>query len=99
MKKTTAMDRALTISEIARAAGVSVMTVSRVLNGRPDVAPATRERIQRVMAESGYARNRAAAALCKGRAGLIDLVVVALDSAYHLEIIRGVEERLEPTGF
>lgn len=88
-----------TIAEIARAAGVSVMTVSRVLNGRPDVAAATRERILRVVAERGYTRNRAATALRKGRAGLIDLVVVALDSAYHLEIIRGVEERLEPTGF
>ncbi len=88
-----------TVTEIARAAGVSAMTVSRVLNGRPDVAPATRERVQRIAAERGYARNRAAAALRNGRAGLIDLVVLALDNAYHLEIIRGVEERLEPTGF
>src|SRR5581483_11094114 len=88
-----------TVTEIARAAGVSAMTVSRVLNGRPDVAPATRERIQRMVAERGYARNRAASALRNGRAGLIDLVVVALDNGYHLEIIRGVEERLEPTGF
>lgn len=99
MKKTVAMDRALTITEIAEAAGVSAMTVSRVLNGRPDVAPATRERIERVVAERGYARNRAAAALRKGRSGLIDLVVVALDNAYHMEIIRGVEEHLEPTGY
>jgi LacI family transcriptional regulator len=97
--KTSALDGVLTMSEIAKAAGVSVMTVSRVLNGRPDVATATRERIQRVVAERGYARNRAAAALRSGRSGLIDLVVVTLDSAYHLEIIRGVEERLESTGF
>ena len=99
MKKRAAHGRAPTISEIAEEIGVSAMTVSRVLNGRPDVAPATRERIERVVAERGYARNRAASALRKGRSGLIDLVVVALDSAYHLEIIRGVEERLEPTGF
>jgi LacI family transcriptional regulator len=97
--KAAGIDRALTITEIAEAAGVSAMTVSRVLNGRPDVAAATRERIQRVVAERGYARNRAATALRKGRRGLIDLVVVALDTAYQLEIIRGVEEHLEPTGF
>lgn len=99
MKKMTEDERAPTIAEIAELTGVSAMTVSRVLNGRPDVAAATRERIQRVAAERGYARNRAAAALRKGHSGLIDLVVVALDSAYHMEIIRGVEERLEPTGF
>lgn len=98
MKKDDA-NRALTIAEIARASGVSAMTVSRVLNGRPDVAPATRERIERVVAERGYARNRAAAALRQGRSGVIDLMVNALDSAYHLEIIRGVEEHLEPTGY
>jgi LacI family transcriptional regulator len=99
MKKITADDRARTIAEIAKAAGVSAMTVSRALNGRPDVAPATRERIERLAAEWGYARNRAAAALRKGHSGIIDLVVNALDSAYHLEIIRGVEEHLEPTGY
>lgn len=75
------------------------MTVSRVLNGRPDVAPATRERIQRLVAKHGYVRNRAAVALRRGRSGLIDLVDVALDNSYHLKLIRGVEERLEPTGY
>lgn len=99
MAKSAANDRARTISAIAEAAGVSAMTVSRALNGRPDVAPETRERIQRLAAEWGYARNRAAAALRKGSSGMIDLVVDTLDSAYHLAIIRGVEEHLEPTGY
>ncbi len=97
--QTSPDEAALTIAEIAKEIGVSAMTVSRVINGRPDVAPATRERVQRLVAERGYTRNRAASALRKGRSGLIDLVVVSLDSAYHLEIIRGVEERLESTGF
>jgi LacI family transcriptional regulator len=88
-----------TIYEIARAAGVSAMTVSRVLNGRPDVAPATRERVLQVVNEHGYLRNRAAAALGRGRSGLIDLVDVSLDNSYHLQLIRGVEEYLEPTGY
>ncbi|MGD0440752.1 MAG: LacI family DNA-binding transcriptional regulator [Acidimicrobiales bacterium] len=88
----------LTIREIAETAGVSAMTVSRVLNKRPDVAPATRERIEQIVAESGFVRSRAARAMRKGRHGLIDLVVLSLDSPYILEIIRGVEEALEPTG-
>src|SRR5947208_3276318 len=44
----------LTMSQIAAAAGVSVPTVSKVINQRADVAPATRERVQRVMEEYGY---------------------------------------------
>jgi LacI family transcriptional regulator len=91
-------EQRLTIREIAEAAGVSAMTVSRVLNKRPDVAPATREKIEQLVAEAGFVRSRAARAMRKGRHGLIDLVVLSLDSAYILEIIRGVEEALEPTG-
>jgi LacI family transcriptional regulator len=85
--------------EIAQAAGVSPMTVSRVLNKRPDVSPGTRHKIEQLVAESGFVRSRAATAMRKGRHGLIDLVVLSLDSAYILEIIRGVEEALEPTGY
>ncbi len=99
MSESDASESALTVEEIARAAGVSAMTVSRVLNGRPDVAPATRERIRQLVAERGYMRNRAAAALRRGRSGLIDLVDVSLDNSYHLKLIRGVEEYLEPTGY
>jgi LacI family transcriptional regulator len=84
---------------IAEAAGVSAMTVSRVLNKRPDVAAGTRYKIEQLVAQSGFVRSRAATAMRKGRHGLIDLVVLSLDSAYVLEIIRGVEEALEPTGF
>src|SRR5260221_12552187 len=58
--------RRLTIAEIAAAAGVSVPTVSRVLNQRPDVAPATRERVQRLFAEPGYGGSRSARALRRG---------------------------------
>ncbi len=50
----------VTIREIADRAGVSIATVSRVLNGREDVAPETRERRQRVIQENGYTANRSA---------------------------------------
>lgn len=85
----------LTITEIAVAAGVSVPTVSRVLNGRPDVAPATRAKVQRLVVEHGYVSSRAARALSSGRSGLIDLVTPTLDGAYVFEIIRGVEQALK----
>src|SRR3989441_11398636 len=87
-----------TIAELAAQAGVSIPTVSRVLNGRPDVAPATRARIEQLLKESGYIRISAAKGLRKGSNGIIALVVRGLDNPYVPEIVRGVEEALERTG-
>ena len=85
----------VTITAIAKEAGVSVPTVSRVLNGRSDVAPRTRDRVEGLLREHGYRRraNREAAA-----AGLIDLVFNDLDSPWAVEIIRGVEDAGHATG-
>lgn len=87
-----------TIAQIAEAAGVSVPTVSKVLNGRADVAAATRAHIERVIEEYGFVRNRAARALRKGATGLVDLVVPRLDDEYFLLILQGVEQRLKEAG-
>ncbi len=76
----------------------TIPTVSRVLNKRPDVARATRERVERVIKESGFVRNNAARALRKGSTGLVDIVVPNLESAYMFEVIRGVDEALERVG-
>src|SRR5438128_8900217 len=96
MKQTSS--KRSTISELAAQAGGSIPTVSRVLNGRPDVAPATRARIEQILKESGYIRSSAAKGLRKGSNGIIDLVVPGLDNPYVTEIVRGVEEALERTG-
>ena len=53
----------VTIREVAEVAGVSIATVSRVLNGRGDVAPETREAVSRVIREHGYTANRSARSL------------------------------------
>ncbi len=93
-----------TITEIASLAGVSKPTVSRVLNGRPDVALATRERVERVITEQSYVRNGAARSLGAtrslgaGRAGLIDLVAIEIDSLYIVQIIKGAAETLDAVG-
>src|SRR5215469_9029987 len=85
----------LTMAQIAAAAGVSVPTVSKVINQRADVAPATRERVERVMAERGYVLNRAAQSLRRGRSGQIDFLVgPEFNSYYAFDIRRGVEEAL-----
>jgi LacI family transcriptional regulator len=85
----------VTITEIARQAGVSVPTVSRVVNGRSDVAPGTRARVEDLLRRHGY-RKRASAA--GARAALLDLVFNDLDSPWAVEIIRGVEEVAHAAG-
>jgi LacI family xylobiose transport system transcriptional regulator len=81
-----------TLSEIAREAGVSTPTVSKVLNGRSDVAPATRARVEELLQRHGY-RRRASGPPSR----LFDLVFHELESAWAMEVIRGVENvaRLE----
>src|SRR3954453_14916642 len=80
--------RRVTIAHIADAAGVSVPTVSKVVNGRADVAPDTRERVERMLREHGYKRSAPPAAA----ASLLDVVFNELESPWAMEIIKGVEE-------
>ena len=87
--------RAVTISEIAAQAGVSMPTVSRVLNRRSDVAPRTRERVEALLREHGYQRRGPRE---HDRAWLIDLVFNDLDSPWAVEVIRGVEEAAHAAG-
>ncbi|MFC8661068.1 LacI family DNA-binding transcriptional regulator [Streptomyces sp. NPDC057199] len=85
----------VTITEIAREAGVSVPTVSRVVNGRSDVAPGTRARVEDLLHQHGYRRKPA---VSRTRAALLDLVFNDLDSPWAVEIIRGVEEVAHAAG-
>ncbi|MDQ2588252.1 MULTISPECIES: LacI family DNA-binding transcriptional regulator [Saccharothrix] len=80
---------AASISSIAAEAGVSVPTVSKVLNGRPDVAADTRARVESVIERHRYRRRRARQS---SRPALIDLVFHEMNSAWATEIIRGVEQ-------
>ena len=77
-----------TLASIAAAAGVSLPTVSKVLNGRTDVAPATRALVQQLLEEHNYVPvvRKAATDL------LVDVVFTALDSPWAVEILRGVTE-------
>ncbi|WP_435818138.1 LacI family DNA-binding transcriptional regulator [Micromonospora matsumotoense] len=80
---------------IARLAGVSVPTVSRVINGRSDVAPQTRERVEELLTRHGYQPRSAAR---RTQSALIDLVFNDLDSPWAVEIIRGVEDVAQASG-
>ena len=83
-----------TIRDIADAAGVSIATVSRVLNGRPDVSPKTREAVLRVVREQGFSMNRNARALSGGRTGLIGVTLPMVHIEYFSSILWGASEAL-----
>jgi LacI family transcriptional regulator len=82
----------VTIREIADLAGVSIATVSRVVNGRGDVAPETRELVMRVVQEHGYMTNRSARALSGGRTGHIGLTIPLMRGDYFAAILEGALE-------
>ncbi|MGW6282418.1 LacI family DNA-binding transcriptional regulator [Kribbella sp. NPDC055071] len=84
----------MTISEIAEQAGVSVPTVSKVLNGRADVAEGTRARVESIIQEHGYQRRGASTASNP----MIDLVFSQLGGEWAMELIRGVEEVVRAAG-
>lgn len=85
-----------TISEIAREAGVSVPTVSKVLNGHAHVAADTRAKVEAIIARRDYARRPAKRST---RAGLVDLVFPAIDTEWACEIIEGVERVAQEAGY
>ncbi|GAB3654054.1 LacI family DNA-binding transcriptional regulator [Glycomyces tarimensis] len=87
----------VTIRAIADEAGVSVPTVSRVINGRSDVAPETRKRVEELLTERGYQRRRSTRSANRN-ARLVDLVFNELDSPWAVEIIRGVEDAAHSAG-
>ncbi|WP_103063653.1 LacI family DNA-binding transcriptional regulator [Actinomyces qiguomingii] len=70
----TSLSRRVTIADVARAAGVAPSTVSRALNGSPNCTPATRERVMRAVAETGFVVNRRGRALAVGRSEAIALL-------------------------
>src|SRR5215211_3926682 len=84
----------VTIREVADLAGVSIATVSRVLNGRGDVSDETRDLVTRVVRENGYTANRNARGLSAGRTGLVGVLVPLLYPAYFSAIMAGAAEAL-----
>jgi len=78
------------MKEVASRAGVSVKTVSNVVNGYVHVAPTTRERVQRAIDEMGYRPNLTARSLRSGRSGVLAVAVPRLDEPYFAELAAAV---------
>lgn len=91
--------RATSLQVIAKEVGVSAMTVSRALNGRPDVSPETRRRIEEVAAALNYTPNRWARSLITNRSQVIGVVVPDIAADFYGTVTRGIQQALEPNNY
>lgn len=96
---TQASRRTVGIKGVASHAGVSVGTVSHVLNHPDRVRPSTRERVEAAMAELGFVRNSAAGVLRAGRSAALGLVVLDIGNPFFTEVFRGAQEGVSEQGY
>jgi len=89
---------AVTLHDVAALAGVSIKTVSNVINDYPHIRPATRDRVEAAIAELGYTPNLTARNLRSGRTGAIALALPDLSLAYFAELASEVIREAEAAG-
>ena len=99
MSMDDAATNVVTIFDVAREAGVSYGTVSRVLNNRDHVKPETRETVMKVVDRLGFVANQQARRLAGGPSQVIGLLVHGLSSGYADEILRGIDAELEAASY
>ncbi len=88
-----------TIKEVAKVAGVSTQTVSRVINERPDVAPETRERILITISELGYQPSALARSLIQQRSYTLGVVTAGLKHIGPARTLNGITSAAEEAGY
>lgn len=89
----------ITIKDIAQQAGVSISTVSRVINGNYPVRQEVREKVEKVMKELNYRPNAIARSLRSNKTNLVALVVADLSNRFFMEIAKGLEQEISSMGY
>jgi LacI family transcriptional regulator len=89
----------ITIREVAKAAGVSVSTVSRVLNDKDDVAPETYENVKRVIEELGYTSSLAARSMRSRQTNVIGLIMPDVGDPFSIQVVKGVNRAISELGY
>ena len=92
-------DTAVTIKDIARLSGVSITTVSRVLNNRPDVSEESRRRVEAVIQSTNYIPNNSARELVRTDSSNIGLVVRGVSNPFYTDIIHAIEAAVTEAGY
>src|SRR5512135_1363206 len=88
-----------TIKEVASEAGVSTQNVSRVINGRPDVSPETRERVQDVIERMRYQPSALARSLIQQRSYTLGIVTAGLRHTGPSRTLNGIAQAAEQAGY
>ena len=88
----------MTIKDIAKACGVSVSTVSRVLNNRPDVSESVRRQVMAVVASSGYVPNTSARDLVRTQTDTIGVVVRGTGNLFFSAMLRAISREIDRQG-
>ncbi|RXI98572.1 catabolite control protein A [Anaerobacillus alkaliphilus] len=81
-----------TIYDVAREAGVSMATVSRVVNGNPNVKPTTRKKVLEAIEKLGYRPNAVARGLASKRTTTVGVIIPDISSIFFAELARGIED-------
>lgn len=91
--------RTVTIQDVAKTAGVSVSTVSRVLNGKVDVASETKDRIRSVIDDLGYTTNLAARSMRSFKKNMVGLIMPDIAYPFAIEVMKGVNRAIAESEF
>lgn len=93
------MKKFVTIKDIAKAAGVSINTVSRALNNKPDINQETKERVLRIAKELGYVRDATALSLRYGLTRVVGVIFEDSSNPFYSEVLKGIELEARKEGF
>ncbi len=91
--------KSVTIQDVAKTAGVSVSTVSRVLNNKIDVSSETQERVRSVIEELGYTTNLAARSMRSSKNNLVGLIMPDIAYPFAIEVMRGANQAIAESEF
>lgn len=87
-----------TLADVAAAAGVTPMTVSRVLREPDRVASETAQRVRLAITATGYSPNKQAGSLASGRSGVVAAIIPSVANSVFAETIQGLSDALQPAG-
>ena len=98
-KRDDGRSQTVTLQDVAQVAGVTPMTVSRVIKGADGVGAATRERVLRIAEELNYTANPAARSLATGKTGVIAVISGGLNHYYSANIVHRLESKIASSGY
>ncbi len=93
------MKKRITIEDVAEAAGVSRQTVSRAINDKDEISPATKKRVMEAVEKLGYRPNRLAQGMVTQRTYTIGLILSNIDNPFFPEVTRGVQDAAQAKGY